>query len=89
MNIRLVQKIILPLKEAPISLPLFELKFNVWVSKIDPILTMDKDWLVFVNSCRKELMDEIKDDTIRNIPLIVCISNSFVKMKLRKKVNEK
>jgi len=44
LNIRLVQRIILPLKEAPISLPLFELKFNVWVSKIDPFTTVDKDW---------------------------------------------
>jgi len=84
-----VQRIIFLLKERPVSLPLFELKFNVWVSKKDPAITIDKDWFVFVSSCRTEPMDVIKDDTIRNIPLIVCMSNSFVKMKLRKKMNDK
>jgi len=84
-----VHRIIFPLKERPVSLPLFELKFNVWVSKKDPAITIDKDWFVFVSSCRTEPMDVIKDDTIRNIPLIVCMSNSFVKMKLRKKMNDK
>jgi len=84
-----VQRIIFLLKERPVSLPLFELKFNVWVSKIHPSTTIDKDWLVFVSSCRAEPADIIKEDTIRNIPLIVCMSNSFVKMKLRKKMNDK
>ena len=84
-----MERITFPLKERPISLPLCELKFNVWISKIDPSATIDKDWLVFVSSSRAEPMDTIKDDTIRNIPLIVCMSNSFVKMKLRKKMNAK
>ena len=81
--------IIFPLKEKPVSLSLFELKFNVWVSKKDPAITIDKDWFVFVSSCKTEPLDVKKDDTIRNIPLIVCMSNSFVKMKLRKKMNAK
>ena len=84
-----MHRIIFPLKERPVSLPLFELKFNVWVFKKDPAITIDKDWFVLVSSCKTEPMDMIKDDTIRNIPLIVCMSNSFVKMKLRKKVNDK
>ena len=84
-----MHRIIFPLKERPVSLPLFELRFNVWVFKKDPAITIDKDWFVFVSPCRTEPMDVIKDDTIRNIPLIVCMSNSFVKMKLRKKMNDK
>ena len=84
-----MQRIIFPLKVTPTSLPLFELKFNVWISKIDPSATIDKDWLAFISSCRTKPMYVIKDDTIRNIPLIVCMSNSFVKMKVRKKVNDK
>ena len=84
-----MHRIIFPLKERPVSLPLFELRFNVWVFKKDPAITIDKDWLAFVSSCRTEPIDMIKDDTIRNIPLIVCMSNSFVKMKLRKKMNDK
>lgn len=81
-----MQRIIFPLEERLISRPFFGL--NVLVSKIDPS-TKDKDWLVFVSSCRSELIDLIKKGTISKNPLIVCISNSFVKMKLRKKVNDK
>ena len=84
-----MHRIIFPLKERPVSLPLFELRFNVWVSKKDSAITIDKDWFVFVSSCKTEPMDVIKGDTIRNTPLIVCMSNSFVKMKLRKKMNDK
>ena len=50
---------------------------------------MCKGWLISVRGCDSEHIDMIKNDTIRNIPLIVCMSNSFVKMKLRKKVNDK
>ena len=86
MDIKLVQRIIFPLEERPISRPFFGV--NVLVSKIDPS-TKDMDWLVFVSSCRSELIDLIKKGTIRKNPLIVSISNSFVKMKLRKKMNDK
>jgi len=58
-------------EEKPIARPLCELKFNVWGSKIIP---SDKGWLVSFSSRRTELIDMIKDDTIRSIPLIVCIS---------------
>ena len=73
-------------EEKAIARPHCKLKFNVWVSKIIP---SDKGWLISFSSRRSELIDMIKDDTIRSIPLIVCINRSFVKMKLRKKMNDK
>ena len=42
-----------------------------------------------VRACLNEQIEMVKDVTIRNNPLIVRISNSFVKMKVRKKMNGK
>jgi len=51
--------------------------------------TIGKGWLISVCSFDSEHIDMIKNGTISNNLLIVCIGNSFVEMKLRKKVNDK